>query len=413
MKQFRMGFTAVNAGKGNRQGGPFLNRGFISSELTKSPSTDQLAKDASTEESITQPATIIAEKSTIEPSQVPTASETTLKDASISSKSDSIQSNDSSTIAPEPRAPAASINSKDVAETILPLQNLKAPPIISKDPLVSISSAEIIHLKPPAAPSTPKPPPIGKMTMQEPYYQPIHKTPNSAPASYKSTFKLGSSQDPKEPQSASTKTTDPAPPVKIRKTPGPKPGWKKRLAESLNNTPVSTPKPRGRAKTKPASLLPSFQVPTIETPSKTNLPSTPSSNVQGKYRADSSTSTTPLNGQIETSPSLSTTPNSSSAQTHHFNPFQYPQHKSRANPPIDLSTVRGKHDYTEPPEVLQREFNLQNAPIFRPSLEEFKDPASYVAKISNVGKKFGMVKIIPPDSWNPPFSLDSDVSLNF
>lgn len=406
-----MGFTAVNAGKGNRQGRPFLNRGLISTDPSESPSTDQHVKAASAEESIQQPVTIIAKESTIEPSQEPTANNTPHEDARVSSKSDPMPSNDSSKIAQEPRSSPASMVSKDLAQSTLPPQPSKVSPPISKALLVSSDSAEIIHVKPPAAPSTPKTV-KGNMTMQ-PYDQPIHKTPNSAPASYKSTFKLNSPQDAKDLQFSSTKTTDPAPPVKIRKTPGPKPGWKKRLADSLNNTPVvSTSKPRGRSKTKPASLLPSFQIPTVETPSKTNLPVTLSSNSQGKCRADSSTNTTPLKDQIETSPSQSTTPNSTNAQTHHFNPFQYPQHKSRANPPIDLTTVRGKHDYTEPPEVHQREFNLQNAPIFRPTLEEFKDPASYVAKISNVGKKFGMVKIIPPDSWNPPFSLDSDVCLN-
>ncbi|TGZ72831.1 hypothetical protein CRM22_001841 [Opisthorchis felineus] len=46
------------------------------------------------------------------------------------------------------------------------------------------------------------------------------------------------------------------------------------------------------------------------------------------------------------------------------------------------------------------------APIFRPSDEEFKDPLAYLMKIRNIGTKTGICKIIPPKSWNPPFAVN-------
>ncbi|OON14528.1 PHD-finger [Opisthorchis viverrini] len=46
------------------------------------------------------------------------------------------------------------------------------------------------------------------------------------------------------------------------------------------------------------------------------------------------------------------------------------------------------------------------APIFRPSDEEFKDPLAYLMKIRNIGMKTGICKIIPPKSWNPPFAVN-------
>ncbi|XP_059612506.1 lysine-specific demethylase 5-like isoform X1 [Phlebotomus argentipes] len=46
------------------------------------------------------------------------------------------------------------------------------------------------------------------------------------------------------------------------------------------------------------------------------------------------------------------------------------------------------------------------APVFRPTLEEFKDPAAYISKIRPTAEECGICKIIPPSSWSPPFTLD-------
>lgn len=46
------------------------------------------------------------------------------------------------------------------------------------------------------------------------------------------------------------------------------------------------------------------------------------------------------------------------------------------------------------------------APVFRPTLDEFANPLTYISKIRPVAERYGLCKIIPPVSWQPPFSLD-------
>lgn len=55
-------------------------------------------------------------------------------------------------------------------------------------------------------------------------------------------------------------------------------------------------------------------------------------------------------------------------------------------------------------------FGLQEAPAFRPTAEQFKDPIQYIQSIREEAQKFGIAKIIPPDNWNPPFAIDTEVS---
>lgn len=55
-----------------------------------------------------------------------------------------------------------------------------------------------------------------------------------------------------------------------------------------------------------------------------------------------------------------------------------------------------------------RPHGLQEAPTFRPTEEEFKDPFEYIKKVRAVGEKYGICKIIPPDSWDPDFAIDTE-----
>lgn len=34
---------------------------------------------------------------------------------------------------------------------------------------------------------------------------------------------------------------------------------------------------------------------------------------------------------------------------------------------------------------------------------------TYVRSIADVGAKYGIIKIVPPESWNPDFAIDTEV----
>ncbi|XP_010935913.1 lysine-specific demethylase JMJ703 [Elaeis guineensis] len=48
---------------------------------------------------------------------------------------------------------------------------------------------------------------------------------------------------------------------------------------------------------------------------------------------------------------------------------------------------------------------LDEAPIFYPSEEEFEDTLKYIASIRPSAEPYGICRIVPPPSWNPPFVL--------
>lgn len=49
---------------------------------------------------------------------------------------------------------------------------------------------------------------------------------------------------------------------------------------------------------------------------------------------------------------------------------------------------------------------LQEAPTFHPTAEEFRDPLAYIAKVRHEAEGYGACKIVPPKGWDPPFALD-------
>lgn len=51
------------------------------------------------------------------------------------------------------------------------------------------------------------------------------------------------------------------------------------------------------------------------------------------------------------------------------------------------------------------------APVFTPTEEEFKDPLTFIKSITPIGEKYGICKIIPPKNWQPPFTLETDKTL--
>ncbi|GAC94117.1 potential transcription factor [Pseudozyma hubeiensis SY62] len=73
--------------------------------------------------------------------------------------------------------------------------------------------------------------------------------------------------------------------------------------------------------------------------------------------------------------------------------------------PVHSSTP---HD--PPPRLRPRLFELDEAPTFYPTSEEFADPMKYISWIADPhggnGKAYGIVKIVPPEGWNPECVLD-------
>ena len=53
---------------------------------------------------------------------------------------------------------------------------------------------------------------------------------------------------------------------------------------------------------------------------------------------------------------------------------------------------------------------IPEAPTFRPTEDEWANPMEYMRSIYKEGSKYGIIKIIPPDGWNPDFAIDTEVS---
>ncbi|KAL5338102.1 PLU-1-like protein-domain-containing protein [Aspergillus crustosus] len=98
-----------------------------------------------------------------------------------------------------------------------------------------------------------------------------------------------------------------------------------------------------------------------------------------------------------------------SSSTHPSHSHNVPL-SSRRSAALDLSTVerRGQANAPREPTSRVRPHGLQEAPTFRPTEDEFRDPEAYIRKIAPEGKKYGICRIIPPENWQPTFAIDTE-----
>ncbi|PUU77665.1 PLU-1-like protein-domain-containing protein [Tuber borchii] len=81
---------------------------------------------------------------------------------------------------------------------------------------------------------------------------------------------------------------------------------------------------------------------------------------------------------------------------------------SRKAQALDMSTVERRSSSSKENPKRIRPHGLLEAPTYRPTPEQFKDPFEYIKSIAEEGKKYGIIKIIPPDTWNPEFAVDTE-----
>jgi histone demethylase JARID1 len=52
--------------------------------------------------------------------------------------------------------------------------------------------------------------------------------------------------------------------------------------------------------------------------------------------------------------------------------------------------------------------NLVEAPVYRPTPEQFADPLRFIASIREEAEPYGICRIIPPDDWQPKFDIERE-----
>ncbi|KAF2754810.1 PLU-1-domain-containing protein [Pseudovirgaria hyperparasitica] len=102
----------------------------------------------------------------------------------------------------------------------------------------------------------------------------------------------------------------------------------------------------------------------------------------------------------------SATPTNHGPQTNgHVIPFS-----ARKSAALDLSTVERRGEPSAVPNIRKtsRPFGLEEAPTYYPTEKEWEDPLAYVMSVAPEASKYGIMKVIPPDTWLPDLAIDTE-----